>query len=287
MELKKRAIWFVVPTLLVLGLVVIFPVVYSLTVSFLGYDLRIPRHPFIGLDNYRWALTNPGFHNSLKVTGLLLVGELSLELPIGLGLALLLIRIPKGRKIFQPVLLIATMVMPIVIGYMGRLIFETRSGPINYMLNLVGIESLIWHANPHTSLLTVLILRVWRWVPFVMVVFVAGLLSLPKDPYDSAQVDGASAIQTFRYITLPLLRPVITLMLIIRTLETVTSMDIVYILTMGGPGRSTEIVSLFTYLIGFKYWDVGRSSALSWLIMIPVFALMVIFVKFMERGERA
>ena len=172
--MKKRAIWLIAPTLIVLFLVVIFPVVYSLLVSFQKYDLRIPSHPFAGVSNYTRVINDPEFQRSLKVTGLLLGGELLIELPLGFALALLLVRIPKGRKFFQPLLLIPMMVMPVVIGYMGRLIFETRSGPANYFLGLVGMEGLPWHTSPHTALLTVLLLRVWRWVPFVMAVVLAG-----------------------------------------------------------------------------------------------------------------
>lgn len=285
--MKKRAIWLIAPTLIVLFLVVIFPVVYSLLVSFQKYDLRIPSHPFAGVSNYTRVINDPEFQRSLKVTGLLLGGELLIELPLGFALALLLVRIPKGRKFFQPLLLIPMMVMPVVIGYMGRLIFETRSGPANYFLGLVGMEGLPWHTSPHTALLTVLLLRVWRWVPFVMAVVLAGLLSLPREPYESARVDGASAGQIFRYITLPLLKPVITLVLIMRTLETITSFDIVYVLTAGGPGDSTEIISLFTYLRGFRYWDIGQGAASAWLVIVPIFVLILLFVRFMEKEEKA
>ncbi len=277
----------IAPTVIVLALVVGFPIVYSLIVSFQSYDLRIPRHPFTGFDNYINVMRDTEFQHSLKVTGLLLGGELLAEIPIGFVLALLLVRIPKGRKFFQPVLLLPMMIMPVVIGYMGRLIFETRSGPANYFLTLVGLAALPWHTSPHTSLLTVLLLRIWRWVPFVMAVMLAGLLSLPKEPYESARVDGASSMQIFRYVTLPLLKPVLTLVIIMRTLETLTSFDIVYVLTAGGPGDSTEIISLFTYLRGFRYWDIGQGAAASWLVIIPVFMLVLFFVKFMEKGEQA
>ena len=284
--MKKRAIWLIVPTVVVLLLVVGFPIVYSLIVSFQGYDLRIPNHPFIGFNNYIHVIRNSEFHNSLKVTGLLLAGELVIEIPFGFLIALLLIRVPKGRKFFQPILLLPMMIMPVVIGYMGRLIFETRSGPANYFLSIAGLGAMPWHTSPHTALLTVLLLRVWRWIPFVMAVILAGLLSLPKEPYESAKVDGASSFQIFRYITLPLLKPVLTLIIIMRTLETMTSFDIVYVLTAGGPGDSTEIISLFTYLRGFRYWDIGQGAAAAWMVTIAVFLLVLLFVKFMEREER-
>jgi multiple sugar transport system permease protein len=114
----------------------------------------------------------------------------------------------------------------------------------------------------------------------------AGLLSLPVEPYDSAQVDGANAWQTFMYLTLPMLRPVIALVVIMRALEILQTFDIIYVLTMGGPGSKTTTVSLYTYLTGFRYWDVGMASAAAWFIMIPLSILVPIFIRLMEKGEK-
>ncbi|GAK59546.1 ABC transporter, membrane spanning protein (Sugar) [Candidatus Vecturithrix granuli] len=286
LTLKRQATFLVVPTVLILALIVIFPLLFSLYVAVTGYDIRIPEHPFVGIGNFKNLLKQSDFYNSLYVTGTLIVVELIIELLLGLILALLLLQLPGARKFFQPILLIPMMVMPVVIGYVGRLVFEVRSGPINYFLNLLGFESLQWHASPTLALITVLILRLWQWTPFVMAVLLAGLLSLPVEPYDSAQVDGASAWQTFRYLTVPMLRPVITLVVIMRTLEILQTFDIIYVLTMGGPGSRTMTVSLYTYLAGFRYWDVGMASAAAWFMMIPLSFLITLFVKFMEKGEQ-
>jgi multiple sugar transport system permease protein len=286
LALKRRAKLFVLPTVLVLALIVIFPLAFSLYVAVTGYDIRIPEHPFVGFGNFKNLLRQGDFYNSLYVTGTMIVVELVVEFLLGLMLALLLLQLPGARKFFQPILLIPMMVMPVVIGYVGRLVFEVRSGPINFFLNLLGFESLQWHAAPALALLTILILRLWQWTPFVMAVLLAGLLSLPVEPYDSAQVDGASAWQAFLHITLPMLKPVITLIVIMRTLEILQTFDIIYVLTMGGPGSRTMTVSLYTYLAGFRYWDVGMASAAAWFMMIPLSILITLFVKFMEKGEQ-
>jgi multiple sugar transport system permease protein len=169
---------------------------------------------------------------------------------------------------------------------MGRLVFEVRSGPINYFLNLLGMESLSWHASPQLALVTILILRIWQWTPFVMAVMVAGLLSLPVEPFDSAQVDGASTWQIFIRITLPMLRPITMLIVIMRSLEILQTFDLIYVVTLGGPGSRTMTLSLLTYLIGFRYWNVGKASAVAWLLMIPLSILVTVFVRVMERGQR-
>ena len=286
MTARSRARFLVLPTVLVLALIVIFPMVFSITVSLRDYDIRRPEHPFTGLQNFGDVLTDGEFYNAAAITGTMIVAELVFEFAIGLGLALALVNLPNARKIFQPILLVPMMVMPVVIGYMGRLVFEVRSGPINYFLNLLGLESLSWHASPQLALITILILRIWQWTPFVMAVLVAGLLSLPVEPFDSAQVDGASTWQIFTRITLPMLRPIIMLIVIMRALEILQTFDLIYVVTLGGPGSRTMTISLLTYLIGFRYWNVGKASAVAWLLMIPLSILVTVFVRVMERGER-
>ncbi len=287
MTVRKRALLLVLPTVIVLASIVIFPMIFSLSVSVRAYDIRIPEHPFIGIGNWINLFKNPDFLNALSVTVTMIVTELLLELSLGLVLALLLLQLPFFRGILQPILLIPMMVMPVVVGYMGRLIFEVRSGPINYFLNLLGMEGLQWHASPDLALITILILRIWRWTPFVMATLLAGLLSLPQEPYQSAQVDGANTWQIFTKLTLPMLKPIITLVVVMRTLEVLQTFDIMYVLTMGGPGSRTTTLSLYTYLLGFRYWDIGQAAAAAWFIMIPLSILVTFFVKLMqnEGGE--
>jgi multiple sugar transport system permease protein len=282
----KRATVLVLPTVLLLALIVIFPMLFSIKVAFSGYDIRIPEHPFVGLGNFINIFKQALFYNAISVTGIMIIAELFFELIIGFVLALSLLQLPRVRQLFQPILLIPIMIMPVVIGYLGRLIFEERSGPINYFFNMLGLKSLAWHASPKYALITVLILRIYQWSPFVMAIILAGLLSLPIEPYDGARVDGASSWQTFIYITLPLLKPVIMLVIIMRTLEILQVFDIIYVLTMGGPGSRTTTFSLFTYLIGFRYWDIGQTSAAAWIVMIPLSILISIFIKLMEKGEK-
>ncbi|MCX7029367.1 MAG: sugar ABC transporter permease [Spirochaetes bacterium] len=286
MTAKQRASLMVYPTILVLALIVIFPMIFSISVSVRAYDIRIKEHPFVGLQNFIAVLKNKDFFDATMTTGIMIVAELAVELVLGMLIALALLELPLGRKLFQPLMLVPMMVMPVVIGYIGRLVFEVRSGPVNYFLNLLGMEGLRWHASAQLSLVTIMILRIWQWTPFVIAVFLAGLLSLPLEPYDSAQVDGASGRQVFFLISLPMLRPVVTLVVIMRALEILQTFDITYVLTLGGPGTSSMTMSLYTYLLGFRYWDVGQTAAAAWLIMIPLSLLVTWFVRVMERGEK-
>lgn len=283
MTVRNRTLLLVLPTVILLASIVIFPMIFSLSVSVLSYDLRIPEHPFIGIGNWINLLKNPDFLNAVSVTVTMIVTELLFELVLGMVLALLLLQLPVFRGILQPLLLIPMMVMPVVVGYMGRLIFEVRSGPINYFFNLLGMEGLGWHASPDLALITILILRIWRWTPFVMATLLAGLLSLPQEPYQSAEVDGANTWQIFTKLTLPMLKPVITLVVVMRTLEVLQTFDIMYVLTLGGPGNRTTTLSLYTYLLGFRYWDIGQAAAAAWFIMIPLSILVTFFVKLMQK----
>jgi len=283
---RRVPLLLVIPTTIVLALVVIFPMIYSLTVSFRLYDLRVPRHPFVGFNNYLRLFADPRFHNALKVTILLVLGELALQFPIGFGLALLLTRGFRGKKLIQPILLIPMMITPVVVGYMGRLLFETRSGPINYLLNVLGLPSMSWHTSANTALFTVILLDTWQWTPFVMGVLLAGLVSLPLEPYESAKVDGASGLQIFWYLTLPLLKPVIALVIIMRALAILQTFDTIYVLTMGGPGTATETIGIYTYLIGFRYWDIGQASSAAWILSLMVSIGVTIFLRMMEREQR-
>lgn len=276
-------ILLVLPTVVILVFVVIFPMIYSLNVSFHLYDLRVPRHPFVGFENYSRLFSDARFHNALVITGLLLLGELALQFPLGFGLAHLLAREFRGKKVVQPILLLPMMITPVVVAYMGRLLFETRSGPINYVLNLVGLPSMLWHTSVRTALLTVILLDTWQWTPFMMGVLLAGLLSLPPEPYESAKVDGASSLQIFWYLTLPLLKPIIALVIVMRSLAIFQTFDVIYVLTMGGPGTATETIGFYIYLVGFRYWDIGRASAGAWVLAMILSAGITIFLRVVSR----
>lgn len=281
------AVLLVLPTIIILVAIVIFPLIYSLNVSFRNYDIRLhlERYPFIGLGNYARMFKDSRFFNSLVNAVLMIMGELSLQFSIGLGLALLFAQEFKGKKIILPLIILPMMVTPVVVGYMGRLLFETRSGPVNYMLNTIGIESLRWHASSQTALLTVILVDTWQWTPFVMMILLAGLLALPQEPFEGAKVDGASGWQIFKYLTLPLLKPVIALVIIIRTLDILRVFDVIYVLTMGGPGTSTENVNLYAYLSGFRYFNIGYASSMAWFLAIILSIGITIFFRLVKEGR--
>jgi multiple sugar transport system permease protein len=283
---KKLSIYlFVLPTVALLLGIAIFPLGYSLSLSFFHWDLRLGTGwIFAGLKNYGEAiLRDERFHRSLMNTFKIGALAISVEFCLGMFLALLLNRILRARRIITTLLVIPVMRPPIVAGLIWRMLYHPKYGAINAILHSLGVKStLTWLSNPKLAILAIVITDAWQWVPFVMMILLAGLQSIPVEPFESARVDGASRLQLFRYITLPLLRFPIIVALLIRSVDTIKLYDIIYVLTLGGPGGTTETVSLYVYLVGFRYFRMGYAASLSYLVL----AIMVIISTFLLRTMR-
>jgi len=209
-----------------------------------------------------------------------------LELVIGLGLALLLNRKIMGKRIITSLLITPVMISPIVTGLIWRMLYHEKYGAINGFLRMIGINAeWAWLADPNLAVLAVILTDVWEWTPLVMMVLLAGLQSISLEPYESARIDGASPLQIFAYITLPLIRLPILAVVLIRVIDTIKLFDIIYVLTMGGPGGRTETISFYAYLVGFRYFRMGYAAALSYLILIITIILSTIFIRLMRTKE--
>ncbi len=285
--LKKKisTFFFILPAVLILILVVIFPLVYSIYVSLLDYDLRRIEVHFIGLKNYMEAFRDERFINSLVRTFQLMSIALPIQISLGLFLALLLYyHLGRVRKYIILILSLPPMISPVVIGYMGRLIFHPGASPVNYLFEVMGLGiKPQWHASAHTSLLTIALVDSWQWTPFVMLLFLSGLFALPKEILESARVDGATIWKEIRYIVLPLLKPVAVVAILFRALDMLRIFDTVYILTYGGPGTSSEVVSFYAYVTGFNYWKIGYGAALSWILAIILSILVTLYLKYVMK----
>jgi len=279
---------YVLPVIIILIAITIFPLLYSLSLSFFFCDLRRGgKWIFAGLDNYATALFNDSrvwssFRNTLFIGG----PAIGLELVIGLGLALLLNRKIVGKRIITSLLITPVMISPIVTGLIWRMLYHEKYGAINGFLKMIGINAeWSWLADPNLAVLAVIFTDVWEWTPLVMMVLLAGLQSISLEPYESARIDGASPLQIFAYITLPLIRLPILAVVLIRVIDSIKLFDIIYVLTMGGPGGRTETISFYTYLVGFRYFRMGYAAALSYLVLIIIIALSTIFIRLMRPKE--
>ncbi|MFW6181949.1 MAG: carbohydrate ABC transporter permease [Spirochaetota bacterium] len=281
---KRRYTWvfFVMPAVVVLLGIVIFPLFFSLSLSLHEWNvIREKEWSWVGLRNFADILfLDPYFRDSLKVTALYLVGTVPLQLFFGLLVALVLSKITSRIiGLLRTTLIIPSIMTPIVVGIIWRLMYNPDLGMLNYFLSLLGLPPVNWTGMPRTALPSVIMADIWEWTPFMALILLAGLQALPREPFEAAEVDGASGFQTFRFITLPLLSPVIIVATLIRLMDSFKTFDLIFVLTQGGPGMSTEIMNYYTYRNGFKFFHMGYASALSWLLVIIVTLISILLVR--------
>ncbi|MEZ4562300.1 MAG: sugar ABC transporter permease [Thermomicrobiales bacterium] len=277
------------PTVIVLLALTIYPTIYSFTLSLNTWNMsnRNAVWEFVGLANYAQILQDARFWNAAQVTGTYMVGTIATQLVLGLGIALLLQRQVLAAGLVRTALLLPMMTTPVVVGLIWRFMFNPTQGIVNYLLSLVGISGPNWLGGLHTGLLSVMIADIWEWTPFMVLILLAALQTLPQEPYEAAAIDGASAWQAFQHITIPLLRPTIVVAVLLRAIDSFKTFDLVYVMTNGGPGTSTETLSFYTYKWGFKFFQMGYASALSFvmLIMVIIFANILILATARKRAD--
>ena len=281
---EARIAWgLVLPALLTILLVALFPLVWTAWESLHLHDLRMPwlGRPFVGLDNYVEAFQDPRFWGALGHTAFFAVTSVGLELILGLWLALALNRAFRGRGLVRAAVLVPWAIPTVVSALLWRFMFEGQTGIINSLLVDVGIlsEPLVWFIHPRLAWVPVVLADVWKTTPFVALLLLAGLQNIDASLYEAARIDGASAWRQFRHVTLPLLKPAILVALIFRTLDAFRVFDLIYALTGGGPGTSTEPIALYTFNALLQNLQFGYGSALSIIVFAITFSLALIYIK--------
>jgi len=274
------------PALAVLLSLSIYPLIYSITIS-------LQRET---ADGIKWTLANftrlgsdSFFLTAMAHTFVYAAAALVLEFSIGLGLALLLNTQMRGRGFFRATLLVPMMLPTVVVGVVWRLMLNANFGAINGTLKEFGLntEGLTWTASPRLAFLSVIVVDVWQWTPFVFLVLLAGLQAIPQEPYEAALIDGSSRWQTFRYVTLPLLKPAILIALLLRTMDLLRVFDQIFILTEGGPGFATETISLYIYRTAFRFFDFGYAAAMSFVLLALTNVISTIYIRLLQTKETA
>lgn len=259
-----------------------FPFLDTLWLSHFSFHFGSAAHP-IGLANYAALLHDREFWNGLKVTFLLYVLALLLQLVIGLYLALLLNRTRRLRRLLRT-LLVSPFVMPsVVVGMMWLVIFDPTIGLANWVLSLFGISPALWLASPVWVIPTVALIDTWQWAPFVALILLAGLQSMPADVYEAAAIDGAAGFSLLRRVTLPLLAPSLLAAAILRSVDLLRFFDIIYITTQGGPGDASDTLNIYAFRQGFVFLDIGYAAAL----MVTLTLVVVLAVLSLTRLRRA
>ncbi len=281
--------WLMIaPCLAMLAANSIFPLIYAVTVAFQNYQILIPvPHRFIGLRNFARIFSDPLFWSSLSVTAWFIAGVVLLQFPVGFGLALLLNRLRRYQDLLATLLLIPTIISSSVAAFQWVQLFNYQFGPINYLLRLLHLPQPTWTADPSLALPCLIFVDFWQWTPFMTLLMFAGLRSLPSSVIDAARVDGSAPWQIVWRIYLPLLRPVIGIAVILRILMAFKLFDVIYVLTAGGPGTVTENLAFFTYVQGFRYFNMGYAAALAILQLIVVSVLAKLLIRLTRRAGAA
>jgi len=244
--------------------------------------------PFVGLYNYLYAFTSDAVLRIAFINTVIVVTvAIATEFALGMTLAILLSSESiRFKGIFRTCLLAPMLMTPVVVGVLWRFMFHPTFGIVNYVLGLLGIGAMQWLSDIRLALGSSIIVDVWQWTPFMFLVLYAGLQSIPREPQEAAQIDGASRWYILRYIVLPMMRPIITVVVIFRMIDLFKIFDIIYVLTRGGPGDATEVLTLYIFRVGLNYYYIGRAAALSWIFALGLSALAMVYVRMMRAEFR-
>ena len=273
-----------VPSVILLFVILLGPFLYMVWTGFTDLHYALPNRDgaFVGFDNFRRLMQDdPIFWHSFWLTMKFVFGVVLVEFMLGLGLALLLFHYIKQHRFILTLLLVPMMLAPIAVGLIWKLLLSGDFGMLTYYLRYFGLadQQTSILGNPSLVMPAIMLIDVWQWTPFVTLVILAGLLSLPKEPFEAAIMDGARPLQIFRDVTLPLLRPIIALVLLLRGIDAFKEFDKVFILTGGGPGISTEMLSIYTYRINFRDWDLGYGAVCAFMVYLVVLIMCSVFYK--------
>ena len=275
---------FLFPGLFVLIGILIFPIIFTIRLSLSGWNSYTPEMNFIGITNYiRLFTDDPRFWESFFRLSFLSVSTVVLQYIIGFALALMVWREIKFKRFFRVIFLIPMMTTPVIMTVIWRTFFHESLGPLNDLLGRVGVEPILWLSDPVIAKFTVIIVEVWQWTPFMFLLLLAGLLSLPKEPFLAAAIDGASSFRKFVYVTFPLMAPISIGAIIIRLIEASKIMDTVYVLTSGGPGTSTETSSFYIFIKGLREFQMGYAASMSFTYLIIMIISLTIIAKVLTK----
>jgi multiple sugar transport system permease protein len=276
----------IAPAFAVLAALSLYPLLYAIKISLQSGSGEAVRW---SLANFERLATDQFFLAALRHTFVYAAVAVTFEFLLGLALALLVDRPLRARGLFRALLLVPMMLPPVVVGVVWRLMLNPSFGAINGTLKAAGAdtEGLTWTASPQLALASVIAVDIWQWTPFMFLVLMAGLQAIPQEPYEAAVIDGSSAWQTFRYVTLPLLKPAILIALLLRTMDLLRVFDQIFILTEGGPGFATETVSLYIYRTAFRFFDFGYATAMSFVLLLLTNIVSLIYIRLLQGREAA
>jgi multiple sugar transport system permease protein len=281
---RRLAVLFIAPALALLLFLTIFPLLWALILSFTDFSATSAR-PFnwVGIDNYTSILSDPAVHKRARTTLIFVAGAVVLETVLGFGIAYLISRRARWQGALTTVFLVPMMLAPIVVGLFWRFMLDSQFGVMNSILTSLGLDRVLWLSQPDLAMLALIVVDAWQWTPFIMLIVLAGLTAVPKYLYEAAEIDRASEWFRFTRITLPLVWPLLLIGILFRAIDAFRMFDLVFILTGGGPGDSTETLSYSVYKVAFLGFDTGRASAYGLLMVVVVFLLAQLLIRYLNR----
>ncbi len=265
--------------------VVGYPLIYSAWLSVTNYRITRPgQTEFVGLAQYQALLSNDAYWSALITTFTFMLMAVSIELVLGLLIAMALRRQKRVRNFTRAFLLSPMFITPIAVGLMFRFLLNSQLGPLNLLLERIGLA--YDYFGPGNALISIALIDVWQWTPFMVLLLLAGLESLPKAPFEAARVDGASALRTFWTITVPMLSGIIAVAVLIRGLDAMRVFEYVFAITRGGPGTETETIQYLIYQTGIQFFRLGSASAMAYCVLFIVLVLVIVLFRAIRREAR-
>lgn len=263
----NRPFLLVVPTILLLVLSLLIPEIWALYTSLTNYTIGSTPQ-FVGLSNYTTIFHDSQFWNAAMKNLLFVFCAVSLEITLGLLFSLLLSKGFRFQRFWVALVLSPYAVSPAVAAATWKYLLDFNMGPINFFLSQMGISRLRWLSDPNLAFASIILVYIWQTIPFVVLILYPALISFPKELYDATAVDGATGLQCFRFVTLPLLKPALFVALVFRIIISFRAFGHIWALTQGGPLHATELLSIYMYRQGFRYWQFGKAAAVGWLMLI-------------------
>jgi multiple sugar transport system permease protein len=278
---------FLLPALLYLLILGIFPLLFSLRLVFGAWNAGQKNITWVGLDNIQRLLGDGRFWDSFWKTVSYVALAAGLELLLGVAVALALQNVTRGKNWMRVAFAFPMLLPPIAVSFTWKMLFDFNKGPVNYLLDTIGLDRVAWLAGQQSALFSLVIVDLWQWTPFIVLAALAALESLPTELYEAATVDGASRWDMLRQITLPLVQPYLVAIVLLRAIDAFKVFDTIYILTGGGPGTATELMSFYAYVAGFRPFNMGFTATVSWAILIIMSIIFLLFLRAFRRIEES
>jgi multiple sugar transport system permease protein len=278
---------FLLPAILYLLILGVFPLLFSIRLVFGAWNAGQKNITWVGFDNIQRLLGDGRFWDSFWKTIFYVALAAGLELLLGLAVALALQNVTRGKSWMRVAFAFPMLLPPIAVSFTWKMLFDYNKGPVNYLLDNIGLDRVAWLAGQQSALVSLVIVDLWQWTPFIVLAALAALESLPVELYEAATVDGASRWDLLRHITLPLVQPYLVAIVLLRAIDAFKVFDTIYILTGGGPGTATEMLTFYAYVAGFRPFNMGFTATVSWATVIVMSIIFLLFLRAFRRIEES